>query len=99
MLSGNLFSDLALLQRITPQSNTAQSSSAPPASGLPPAGSSYSLNNGNIQGSMAVVDGQRVHYEERVKLFGGSQQLTLTDRQGNEVSVHTQHHHRVDIRA
>ncbi|WP_019571028.1 hypothetical protein [Thioalkalivibrio sp. ALE11] len=94
MLSGNLSSNIALLQRVTPQST-----SAPPASGLPPAGSSYSLNNGNIQGSVAVIDGQRVHHEERVKLFGGSQQLTLTDRQGNELSLHIQQHHRVDVRA
>ncbi|WP_018936048.1 hypothetical protein [Thioalkalivibrio sp. ALJ24] len=92
MLSGNLFADPALLQRVTPQSSTT-------ASALPPAASSYSLNNGNIQGTVAVIDGQRVHHEERVKLFGGSQQLTLTDRQGNELSLNIQQHHRVDVRA
>lgn len=62
-------------------------------------GSTYSLNHGNIKGVVAILDGQRVHYQERVKLFGGSQELTLTDRHGTRLSYYFQHHHWVDTHA
>ncbi|WP_019625246.1 hypothetical protein [Thioalkalivibrio sp. ALJT] len=91
MLSGNPLSDLALLRP--------HPSPSAPASGLPAVGSGYSLNNGNIKGTVAVIDGLRVHHEERVKLFGSSEQLTLTNRQGNRLSLHTQQHHWIDTRA
>ena len=72
---------------------------AAPTPALPAAGSTSSLNNGNIKGMVAVIDGQRVHFEERVKLLGHSQELTLTDRQGHRVSYRFQQHQWVHTRA
>ena len=93
MFPTNLLTDLTAWQRLPrTQPNT-------PAPHLPAVGSTYSLNNGNIKGAVAVIDGERVHYEERVKLFGGSQELTLTDRQGNRLSYFLQQHHWVNTEA
>ncbi|WP_018954861.1 hypothetical protein [Thioalkalivibrio sulfidiphilus] len=97
MLPTTLFSDFSLLSHVSLRLNRPGTTAS--ESALPAVGSSYSLNHGNIKGMVAVIDGKRVHYEERVKLFGGSQQLTLIDRHGSRLSYHFQHHHWVNTRA